>query len=270
MADQLTAGDQIMADELRLEFGNLPLVETAVRASFTKPVKLKFSRINDIHKMIENSFPNISEQPNYEATPGVADEITIRPGAITGVVFNGNQEGLRCTLQGRVAIVRWLKQFTEGAPPYPRFPKLKAALKDVLSAVMSAYELESFPVAVVNLSYVNFILVTDFSDYLRKYFSDQVQVRATDGADEIRKLEISWRKKGVDLRFLLEKVSATIGEQVSDGCRLTTIAGMNVEAKDGDWMKTLQDVHDHLQVFFRDVISEKAKQEWQLKGAPNG
>lgn len=270
MADHVAPRDQIMGDKLQLEFDNLPLVEAVVRASFADPVGLRFSKIGDIHRILLDLFPNISEPSRYEVSPGIADKVSISPGVITGVMFDGHEDGILCTLQNRVAIVRWLKQFTEGAPDYPRFPKLKAVLKDVLSAVMSAYELESFPIAVVNLSYVNFIPVTDFSDYLRKYFSDQVHVRATDDADEIRKLEISWRKKGVDLRFLLEKVTATIGEQVSDGCRLTTIAGMHVETKDGDWMKTLQHIHDRLQVLFRDVISDQAKQEWQLKGAPNG
>ena len=253
-----------------MDFGNLPLVEAAVRASFTEPLELKFSAITEVHKGLKNAFPQITQPEVYEAAPGVTEEVAIRPGLITGVVFAGNPDGLRSTLQSRVAVVRWLKQFVTGAPEYPRFEVLRDALWQVVEAVKAAYGLVSLPIAVVNMSYVNLIQVTDFSSVLSQYFSSEVQVQATDNAEEIRKVEVAWRENGIDLRFHLEKVSATLGEDTVDGCRLTTVAGMHVPLPDGDEKKTLEDVHTRLQVFFRKVISDQAKQEWQFEEVSNG
>ncbi len=259
-----------MAGSLRLDFGNLPLVEAAIRASFAQPLELKFSAITDVHNKLKDGFPQITESKVYEGTPGITEKVQIGPGNITGVVFAGNPTGLQSTLQSRVAVVRWLKQFITEAPAYPRFPALQAALWEVFDAVKSAYKLDSLTIAVVNLSYVNFIHVTDFASVLREYFSPLVHVRATENAEEIRKLEVSWRENGIDLRFRLEKVSATLGEDTMEGCQLTTIAGLHVPESDSDASTSLEKVHTRLQVFFRDVISERAKQEWQLEELPNG
>lgn len=259
-----------MAGNLRLDFNNLPLVEAAIRASFAQAVDLKFSAISELHERLRESFPHVTEPQHYEAAPGITEEVKIGPGHISGVVFSGSPEGLRSTLQSRVAIVRWLKQFVGDAPNYPRFSVLRATLWKVIEAVKAAYGLESLPIAVVNMSYVNFIQVTDFSSVLSLYFSPLVNVQATNDAEEISKLEVAWRERGIDLRFRLEKVSATLGEDTTDGCRLTTIAGMRVPATDGDAKKALDDIHARLQMFFRDVISEHAKQEWQLKEVDNG
>lgn len=258
-----------MAGSIRLKFGNLPLVEAAVRASFAQPVELKFSAITDVHNRLKNAFPQITESKGYEPAPGITEKVEFGPGHIPGVVFAGNSDGLLSTFQTRLAVVRWLKQFMTGAPDYPKFEVLRDALWQVVDAVKAAYRLDSLPIAVVNMSYVNLIQVTDFSRVLSQYFSSEVQVQATDNAEEIRKLEVSWRENGIDLRFHLEKVSATLGEDTVDGCRLTTVAGMHVPLPGGDERKTLEDVHTRLQVFFCKVISDQAKQEWQLEEVSN-
>lgn len=259
-----------MAGSIRLDFGNLPLVEAAIRASFAEQVELKLSRINEVHKKLGGSFPELTEPQHYEAAPGVTEEVTIRPGLITGVVFADSASGLRATLQSRVAVVRWLRQFIGEPPDYPRFPALRDALWQVIEAVKSAYGLDSLGIAVVNMSYVNFIHVVDFSSVLKQYFSRLVHVKATESAEEIRKVEVAWRENGIDLRFRLEKISATLGEDTVDGCRLTTVAGMHIPATDGDANTTLENVHTRLQVFFRDVLSDYAKQEWQFEEVSNG
>lgn len=259
-----------MAGSLRLDFGNLPLIEAAIRASFAQTVDLKFAAVNKVHERLRDSFPHVTEPQHHEVAPGVTEHVEIRPGVITGVVFAGNPEGLRIVLQRRVAVVRWVKQFISEAPAYPRFPALRAPLWKVIDAVKDACEFDSFPIAVVNVSYVNFIHVTDFSSVLRDYFSSLVHVKATDRAEEIPKIEVAWREEGIDLRFRLEKVSATLGEETMEGCKLTTVAGMRVPPTDGDAPTTLETVHARLQMFFRDVISDRAKQEWQLKEMPSG
>ena len=260
-----------MAGGLRLDFDNLPLVEAAVRATFREPVKLKFSAISEIHAQLRTSFPQVSEPQGYELAPGVnKEEVKISPGHITGVVFDGHSKGLRSTLQNRLAVVRWRKQFVGDSPTYPRFSTLQSALWQLIDAVKSTYGLKSLPCAVVNVSYVNFLAVIDFSSVLRDYFSSKMQVEATDGAEEVRKLEVSWRENGIDLRFRLEKITATLGEDVIDGCQLTTIAGMHIPDTDNDAKAAIDIVHARLQEFFRDAISQRAKDEWQLTEVPNG
>lgn len=259
-----------MAGSIQLDFGNLPLVEAAVRATFTEPVNLRFSVINEILKRLGESFQQLTELQHYEATPGITETVSFHPGRINGVVFADNPNGLRATLQSRVAVVRWVKQYNDEAPEYPRYDVVQSALWQVHDAVVAAYALESLPISVVNMSYVNFIHVTDFSSVLRDYFSKEVQVKATDEAEEIRKMEVSWRENGIDLRFQIEKISATIGEETTDGCRVTTVAGMQVPETEGAAKSTLNDVHARLQVFFQDIISDRAKREWELKGVPGG
>ncbi len=258
-----------MTTPIQLNFGNLPLVEAVVRATFAKPIKLTFSKINAVHAELKDSFPVLTEPQHHDAAPGVTEKVGFGPGHITGVVFDAHKDGLAATFQSHVAVLRWVRQFTSDPSKYPRFAAMRDAIWQVTEAVKAAYELDSLPITVVNMSYVNFIPVTDFSKVLVHYFSPLVHVRATENAEEIRKVELSWRENGIDLRFRLEKISATLGDNTTDGCRLTTVAGIYVPEPNGDAKEKLEDAHARLQVFFRDVISDRAKKEWQLKGEPN-
>lgn len=262
-------GDAEMSATVRLDFGNLPLMEAVVRASFASPIQLTFSRINEAHEALKSEFPQISEPGRYEVAPGVTESASFSPGQITGVVYTGNREGLIVTVQSRVAIARWVRQIAQDAPSYPRFGALQNALWSTVDALKEACVLEALPITVVNMSYVNFIHVADSSRVLKTYFCDRAHVAAADGAEEIHKLEASWRESGIDLRFSLEKVSATMGEQTMEGYRLTTAAGTHVRGPNDD-RSDLQRVHDRLQFFFRDLISEQAKEEWQLVEVPDG
>jgi len=254
-----------MPEKLRLDFGNLPLVEVALRASFSQPLELTFSRINEIFAKLKDIFPHVTEPQTIEAAPGVSSEMAIGPGRITGVAFSGDPSGRSVTLQSHVAVVRWLKQFIGNPPEYPRFPVMRDALWSVIGAAQDAYRLEAIPIPVVNMSYVNFIQVTDYSRVLEDYFSPLVRVGALARADEVRKVDLAWREADLDLRFRLEKVQATLGKETLDGCRLTTVAGTHVPADGGDARESLDLVHNRLQVFFRDVISDQAKKEWDLR-----
>lgn len=258
-----------MASNLQLDFGNLPLVETVVRASFEEPLELTFSRIDRIREILKQSFPHVTEPKQHEAAPGIKEEIEFGPGKLTGVVFDGHAKGLQATLQSRVAVVRWRRQSVIRTPEYPRFPHLKAAFWDVVGAVKTAYGLDSIPLVVVNLSYANFIPVDDFSGVLPHYFSPKMQLEAVRHAEEVRKLEVAWLEDGIDLRFNLQQTSATFGEETKVGCLLTTVAAIRVKkARGGDEAIALDEVHSRLQVLFRDIISEDAKREWKLTQVP--
>lgn len=255
-----------MSGRLQLDFDNLPLVEAVVRASLADPIKLKYAKLTDMHDALKGSFPHISEPQSYEAAPGVSEQVEFGPGQLTGAILEGHSRGLRCTLQSRVVVMRWVKQLISDSPDYPRYPLLRDTLWKVTDAVKAAYELASLPIAVVNMSYVNFLHVSDFATVLKDYFSPLVHISATDSAEEIRKVEVSWREKGIDLRFHLEKTTAKIGENQVDGCLLTTAAGMHVSELGSDATTALDKVHSRLQEFFVAIISDRAKTEWQLSG----
>lgn len=258
-----------MRDNLRLDFENLPLVEAAVRASFANPIDLRFSAINAVHTRLRESFPEVAEPQQYEAAPGVTDELAIHPGVITGALLTGNPCGLRCTLQKRVAVVRWLKQLTSDAPAYPRYSALRKAMWELIDAIAAGFDLDSLPIQVVNMSYVNAIQVADFGSVLVDYFSEEVQVAATAGADQIHKVEFAWHKEDLDLRFSLQKVTHEREGKTMDICRLTTAAGMQVSPGNDDPEDALDNVHNQLQIFFRKILSEQAKIEWKLSKVPN-
>lgn len=255
-----------MASSLRLDFGNLPLVETAIRASFEEPLELTFSRIDRIREILKESFPHVTEPKQHEVAPGITEEIEFGPGKLTGVVFDGHALGLEAAIQSRVAIVRWRKQFIKDAPKYPRFSFLQTEFWNMVDAVKVAYGLDKIPLVVVNLSYVNFIPVVDFSDVLPRYFSPKMQIKVVQCAEEVRKLEVAWLEEGIDLRFRLEQTSATFGEETKVGCLLTTVAAIRVKkSQSGDEKIALDEVHSRLQALFRDIISEHAMREWELK-----
>jgi uncharacterized protein (TIGR04255 family) len=157
-----------------------------------------------------------------------------------------------------------LKGVGEKAAAYPRFP----AIRDALWRAVNAFEEATggrFPrIAVVNMSYVNFLKIPHSAPVLSRYFSDVARVKATDGANQIHKVEVAWREHdSVDLRYNVEQVTAKVADQEVQGYRLTTAAGVKLPAT-AEATSALDAVHDRLQLFFRDVISDDAREEWQL------
>lgn len=248
---------------LRLDFGNLPLVEAAARASFDARLPLRFEVINKVHRRLEAKFPHLSEPGRLEVAPGVSQ--TVELGQMPGVVYTGNSKGLTITAQGQVIVARWLKEVTGQGPEYPRYIELRGALWDAVEAFRDAFDDSAPSIVVVNLSYVNFLGVSDFGSVLQDYFSPVAQLTATSEAEAIHKVEASWRgADSIDLRFKLELVSATLPEQQKlEGYQLTTAAGLRL-SEPADPTDKLDEVHGRLQRFFHDLISDRAKREWQL------
>lgn len=255
-----------MAAPLQLNFGKLPLVEAAVRCTFAEPITLKFTIVNTIFEKLRHNFPTLGEPEQYEGSPGATDEVSFGPGTIVGLALEGHPKGLRATIQRRVAVVRWLKQATSGAPEYPRFGTLRDTMRETINATGEACARVPVPIVVVNMSYMNVFRVNEFSSVLPDYFTDLVQVRAFREAATVHKLELSWQDSGVDLRFCLDKIIESIGEEKKEACRLTTVAGKRLPNAKDDAMQGLEDVHARLQSLFVNVISDRAKREWELQG----
>ena len=260
-----------VSEKIRLEFDKLPLVEAAVLSSFDFSVPLTFQLINDVAKHLRDEFHSLEEPKQFEVAPGVEGKFEFGPNQIAGALFAGNSKGLCVTLQGQVIVVRWQKQSAPDAPDYPRFPALSNALWETVSALRAARKDTKRPVLVLNMSYVNFLKLPHSSPVLARYFSDEVQVKATAKAKQVHKVELSWRDQGnTDFRFTIEQVTAQAGEEKVEGYRLTTAAGRRfspAEAAETE-RDMLDQIHNRLQVFFRDLLSDEAKKEWLLREVP--
>ncbi|MGH8520290.1 MAG: hypothetical protein ACREU9_02350 [Gammaproteobacteria bacterium] len=249
---------------VRLEFANLPLVEVAVRATFSQPLELKFAIINRVAERLRPDFPILAEPERFELPPGVSGQVEFGPGTLVGAIYSGNQHGIIITVQSQVIVARWLKQVQPSAPAYPRYSALRDALWQAFDALTDASNGARPPIVVTNMSYVNFWAMSPSEPVLAKYFSELVHVRAAVNSQALHKLEASWRERDdVDLRFTLEQVTAKMEERDVEGFRLTTAAGQRLAASANPQEK-LDFLHDRLQIFFREVLSEHAKTEWAL------
>jgi len=255
-----------MTDESTLNFGNLPLIEAAVRASFSSPAAITYALINSVHDRIRPSFPALTEPQQLEIAPGTtASPVEFGPAYLPGAVYAGHTSGVTVHIQSQVVVARWSARPGVSEPKYPRYRELRDSLWTAVEAIRNAC-VDEFPgVSVVNMSYVNFIRARDPAAILKTYFSNDMQVRALDKAGQIRKLEAAWSQGDeLDVRFSLEQGAAKFPDRVEQGYRLTTAAGLrlgeSVDAKTG-----LERVHSALQQFFLTLISDHAKKEWQLQ-----
>lgn len=262
--DMSADGTVIMGNSIRLNFGNLPLVEATIRASFLNPIQLGFSTINKVHDRLKPDFPQLAELNQVIAAPGISEEITFNPGKIYGARFVGNKNGLEIVLQNRVVLVQWLKQTIDDAPEYPRFETLKKTLTDVIDVLKISCEYKTLPLVVINMSYVDFIETKDLKSTLKHYFSNQIQTPVLKDVDEIRKVESAWCQFNMDFRYNLEQVTAEFGENIKTGFKLTTVAGVYLSKIENDCERAIDTVHDRLQELFQNIISGRAKKEWEL------
>jgi uncharacterized protein (TIGR04255 family) len=259
-----------MTAKLRLDFDNLPLVEAAVRVSFNGPTALTYSLVNSIAAELKPSFPTLAESEQLEIAPGaVGTQVAIGPNYLPGAVYTGHTSGLSVHVQSQVIVARWVRHPGLKQPEYPRYGALRDALWSAVDSFRKACSDEFPGMAVVNMSYVNFVPVSDSAIFLKTYFSAEAQLRAMDRAREVRKLEAAWSEgDDFDVRFAIEQAAAKFPDRVAQGYRLTTAAGLrlgeSLDAKSG-----LETVHDVLQEFFLVLISAQAKKEWQLREPRN-
>ncbi len=260
-----------MPENVRLDFDNLPLIEAAVRASFSAPTALSYALVNSIAVELKPSFPVLAESQQIEGAPGVdGTQVEFGPGYLPGAVYTGHGSGLSVHVQPRVIVARWSKRPGLIEPEYPRFKALRDSLWNAVEAFRKAREDEFPGIAVVNMSYVNFIPVSDPATVVRTYFAKNAHLGVLENAHQVRKLEAAWSESDdLDLRFALEQAAAKLPEGVTQGYRLTTAAGLRL-GKSLSAESGLDRVHDKLQAFFVGLISNEAKSEWKLRDAQNG
>lgn len=259
-----------MTGKLRLDFENLPLVEAAVRASFNGPKALSYSLINSIHADLKPSFPALTESTQLEFAPGTGGtQFEIGTGYLPGAVYTGHAAGLSVHVQPQVIVARWSKRPGLTEPKYTRYQALRDALWNTVEAFRKGCG-DDFPgIAVVNMSYVNFIPASNAPPTPTTYFSKEAHLRIMGNARHVRKLEAAWAEdEDLDVRFALEQAATKFTDRVEQGHRLTTAAGLrltpSVDAQSG-----LDKVHNKLQEFFLELISDEAKKEWRFQERSN-
>lgn len=256
--------------DLRLDFGNLPLIEAAVRASFHGPVAISYAVVKSVESRLKSDFPVLTEPQQIETAPGYGlSPAEIGLGILPGAVYAGHAAGLTVSLHPQVVVARWVKQPSPYEVAYPRFASLRNALWNAIEALREHVG-DAFPgVAVVNMSYVNFLPASDPASVVATYFSKQAQLALMERARQVRKLEAAWSERDhVDIRFALEQVTAKLADTVTDGYRLTTAAGVRL-SESLDAKALLEKIHGRLQTFFLELVSEQAQTEWQLTKVPN-
>jgi len=118
----------------------------------------------------------------------------------------------------------------------------------------------------MNMTYVNFLTGADSGNVIQDYLSSSAQFLVASKADAIHSMEASWREKGLDLRVKLNAIKLSHQEgEVIHGYQLTTVAGQKLEKPMEDVGQELDVIHNYLQHFFHDLISESARNKWGLK-----
>ena len=165
-----------MTAKLGLEFGNLPLVEATVRASFNDPKALSYSLVNSIHADLKPSFPALTESQQLEIAPGAgARSVEIGPGYLPGAVYTGHTGGISVHVQPQVIVARWIKDPGSPERGYSRYLVLRVALLTSVAAFQKASGDDYCGIAVVNISYVTFIPSTAQSSILNNYLGQMQQ-----------------------------------------------------------------------------------------------
>jgi len=260
-----------MTGKLRLKFDNLPLVEAAVRASFNVPKALSYALVNSVHAELKSQFPALAESTQIEVAPGSGQfQAEFGPGCLPGAVYTGHAMGVSVHLQPQVIVARWSKRPGLDEPHYPDYEKLRDSLWIAVEAFKRGCGNDFPSIAVVNMSYVNFIPTSDPARVLATYFSPESHLSLMRNVRQVRKLEAAWGEdEDLDVRFSLEQAAANFSDRVALGYRLTTIAGLRLGGS-LDPGSGLERVHDALQEFFNKLISPEAKKEWKLRENPNG
>ena len=162
---------------------------------------------------------------------------------------------------------RWRKQVTPDAPAYPRFAAIEDALFKAHRHLWGGPKNPVPAISVVNMMYVNLVYPENTKTVVQDYFTPRVRVDVLESANAVHELMLSSAERdSIDLRMHLQAVTAQLGDQDASGFRLAT-AGRHQARKSNDAHKALVRVHDRLQLFFRDLLSPRAKTEWGLKEA---
>lgn len=257
-----------------LEFRNLPLIEVAIQISFQKPAELSVSRIMELRARLEERFSVAGDLTRYDVPPGGGAVFSFDPTALSGVQFSGHENGVLLSVQPQLLTVRWLKRFREQVKPYPRFPVMLETLEWSLDHVLNVLAEAEIQPAIANVRYLNFVRTNELrpTDILNRYFVSDVWTDLLTKAEAIQDFNVAWKETSdLEVRLHIQRTQSIQRSQAQDeqvtipGFLLTTVAGRKYGSAD-DTPSLLRLLHSRLQSFFEEIISDKAKDEWEFQG----
>jgi len=221
---------------------------------------MTFALINAVAQDLRGDFPTLDEIQEVEVPPGMQG-VRVSPNQIAGARYVGHPSGLVVTLQNRLLTARWRR--TAGHTEYPRFAALESCLWKAFESVFNHAEEPIDEPIVLNMAYMNLIRPAGDKSVL-DYFTESVRIGIIQTGRPLRSINVAWREtEEIDFRFELTAGVARDGGEQGEVFRLATAAGITL--KDGvSPQDALRDIHERLQTLFLNVISEDAKQEWQL------
>ena len=249
-----------------LEFGKLPLAEVVARFTLAKPIQLTYDTVGRLGEKLRPDFPQLSEVSGVMVPPGISGGILVGPGILPGALFTGHALGLMVTLHQQMLGVKWERQIGPNPPAYPGWKEVRDTLWSSQDALIEVLSPEGVPVCVANMVYANLIKPRTAETVLRDYFSKAVHSEVAMKGRPLHELTISWRDEApLDLRFHLQATTVR-GEE--GFFRLATSAGITVgEAEEP--RDLIERLHDRLQAFFLEIISDHAKEEWGYQERPD-
>lgn len=211
-----------------LEFGALPLVEVRIRVTFQPRPPISTTEFVELVKKLD--FEVVWTNPPFQFSLPVQFQIP----SVCNTFYDG-----------MVADFVWDSSIGE----YPRFEKL-------LETVNRFIRLLQLPTHVVSLTYV--VIEPEIRpvyDSLLEWMKLQIALPAK--YEQIHRISINGRVaigSGTDF-------SVEVARTPDDKVALVTSAGMFTD----DYNEGLQQVHTLLISSFRDLITEKAEQQWKLE-----
>jgi hypothetical protein len=251
-----------------LQFGNLPLLEVAIRVVPMTELPLSVSSIQRVLAAPIALFTGVEDLERLEKPPGSPD-FKFKPMTFNGFVLTSHQAGITADIQTSMITLRWRKAVSN-APTYPRFPAMLDYLREVLSLLAKSLELPAFGVRVVNLSYMNFI--DDRKQLALRGVSIPLMNIAVsnstvvEGEATVTDLNIGWSEQemSADVRVRLEQAELTglaVGAPPQPGAMLTTICGSFVPPE-ANFEEKLLLCHNRLIRLFRELVDADTLVSW--------
>jgi uncharacterized protein (TIGR04255 family) len=248
---------------MTLEFERLPLVEAAVRFSYTTPFEMSYELFLSLSSSLGETFTGPFELPNFETPPGIAELSMPIPPKLSGAMFREVETGIRVLVEPQLALVRWLHSPTPPVRPYPRYTHLRTIADRMLQALANSSAAWLKP-TVVNMVYVNF-LTEDVSLMPTEFLKDNAFPPEFRGKEQYNTFEIGYRDTdGADITIDVKSAYQRIHGGEQPGYRFATASGVRPVGAAVP-LQSADMVHEKLQNLFVNLISERAKEAWGLK-----
>lgn len=244
-----------------LEFTDLPLMEVSARLTFRKRLPtLTLPIASRIAGAVRERFPSSEVAATREVPPGGTPRSSFGVNEFPSVRFTQSTPGIVVSVQDDMIAIHWAKH--QGGIDYPRFDQISRDLWWFIERAQSA-GIAWPPFRVVNLSYLNLVAAQKRAtwDNVSVYLSPALHASILDSSSRFSELNLSWQMvSGLDRRVAFTHCTLTSGEESVQGYALRTVTGLMSETETGP--ETLNLVHDDLQDFFLEIISDYAKKEW--------